>query len=689
VIDTLTSVLRDDPDWSALPEDLPAPLRRLIERCLRRDLRQRWRDAGDARIELADLLAAPTGTAASAPRTGGARAARRLLPWLVAALALAVAAALYALRPRAPAPAQVTRPLMLTLDLPDGLRLDEDYEACFALSPDASTLAFLALGPDGVRRVYVRTLNGLDARVVPGSDHAWQPFFSPDGRWIAFFADRKLQKAPVAGGAPVPIVEVGNNPRGATWSPDGTIVLAASHSSGLSRVPADGGALQELTRPDASRGERSHRWPYVLPDGSAVLFTADREGSTFDEAVIEAVSTDTRKRTVVWKGGAHARALPGGRMVFTRGGRLFAVRFDPRRLQTAGGAVPVLEGVRYEAGNGGTLMALAADGTLVYVPGLPTSYERHLAWVDRGGHRERLGGSARFFHEARLDPRGARVAVQVGPTDSGDVFVQDADRATLSQLTYGLRARRPVWSRDGRRIVVGAPAAEGWQLLSLPLPSGAPTVLYQGPRRLYPSDHSPDGRFLAFQELDRERGWEIRMLELDAAGRAVGAPTDFAATPAHEGNARFSHDGRWLAYESDELDGVFEVYAAPFGHVAQRQKVSRDSGRWPVWGGPGELLYVVALPSGLRHVSWRESAGAFVLRNDLLLAQGAALFSRPSTGMAPGAILGIDTGIDYTPARDRLLMLEEAQPDRPKPPYRMTLFVGWADEVDRLLNASR
>ena len=491
----------------------------------------------------------------------------------------------------------------------------------------------------------------------------------------------------MAGGAPVPILEVGNNPRGGTWAPDGTIIVAASQTSGLSRVSAEGGALQELTHPDGARGERSHRWPHALPDGSSVLFTADQEGSTFDEATIEAVSLATRERKVVWRGGSHARTLPGGRLIFAQGGRLYAVSFDARRLEATGRPTLVLQGVHYEDQNGGTLMALAADGTLVYVPGLTTSQERHIVWVDRDGGLERLGGSPRFFHDLRLDPRGERVAVQVGPPSSGEVFVQDASRATLSQLTHGMRPRRPVWSRDGRRIVVGAPAADGWQIVSLPVPSGPPSVLHSSPHRLYPDDHSPDGRFLLFQELDRARGWDLRLLELDAEGRPQGPARDFVVTPAHEGNARFSPDGRWVAYESDEVDAVFDVYVAPFSHAAARHKVSSDSGRWPVWGGPGELLYWIGLPSGLRQVSWRESAGAFVVRSDQPLAPNAPLVARAGSTLSPGLIIGADTGLDY--ASGRLLLLEESQTGGAVAPYRMTLFVGWAEEVDRRLAAAR
>jgi serine/threonine-protein kinase len=675
VADVLTAVIRDDPDWGALPQDAPEGLRRLLARCLRRDVRQRMQHAGDVRIELGELLAALP--SAAAPRAGGRR---RVAPWLVGAAAVG-AAATALLLPRANDAPLSTRPLLVTLDPPSGLRLPEDYAAFFALSPDGTMLAFLAEGSDGERRLYLRALDALDAREVPGSEGSWQPFFSPDGRWLAFFAGRKLQKAAVSGGAPVPIVEVGNNPRGATWTPDGHIVLAASQSSGLSRVSAEGGPLEELTRPVAERGERSHRWPHALADGSAVLFTADQEGSTFDEASIEAVSLATRERKVVWRGGSHARAL-GDRLLFAQAGRLFAVGFDAKKLQATGRPAAVLDGVHYEAQNGGTLMAVSPDGTLVYVPGAATPPDRHIAWLDRDGRIERLAGEPRFFHDIRLDARGERVAAQVGPTGSGDLFVQDVTRAAISQVTHGQRPRRPVWSRDGRRVVVGAPAAQGWQLVSLPIPSGPPTVLHTSTRRLYPGDHSPDSRTLVFQELVPGRGWDLRAIDLDAAGRPAGPARDLVATPAHEGNARFSPDGRWIAYECDAVDAVFDVYVAPFAHEAATVRVSADSGRWPVWGGPGELFYWIGLPAGLRHVRWREAEERFVVEAD------RPLVTAPPAARTGGLIIGADAGMDYAPS-GRLLILDESRPDRPAPAYRMTLFVGWGDEVDRRLRAGR
>ena len=337
VADVLAAVVRDDVDWAALPADMPAALRRLIERCMRREVRQRLQDAGDARLELADLLASPSRAAAEAPRTP-ARRGLVALPWVVAAAALA---ALWVAQARhQPAPA--ARPLHLALPTPPGIDLAADFAAPFALSPDASTLVFLGTDAEGTKRLFVRALDAMEARPLPGTEGAWQPFFSPDGRWVAFFDDGNLMKVALAGGAPVPLAELSGRPRGGWWGADGTILVARSASSGLSRVSAEGGRLEELTRPDPARGERAHRWPQLLPGGRAVLFTVDYEGND-EDATVEALSLQTGKRHLLVRGGAFARFLADGHLLFARAGRLFAVRFDPG---TVGGAGPAHHGPR-------------------------------------------------------------------------------------------------------------------------------------------------------------------------------------------------------------------------------------------------------------------------------------------------------------------------------------------------------
>lgn len=675
--DVLAAVLRHEVDWTALPR-MPPQLRRLLERCLRRDVRQRWQNVGDVRLELAELPAsAELAATALAPEDVPRRPPHRLVRsagFIAAALAAVAAGTLLSdrlwPRPAVPAP----RVLQLAVPTPVGIELFTDFAPPFALSPDGSTVVFIGVGADGARQLFVRSLEELEAQPLAGSDAAWQPFFSPDGRWVAFFRHGRLEKMALTGGAPVPLAELGGRPRGGWWGADGTIVVARSETSGLSRVSAEGGRLEELTRPDVARGERSHRWPQVLPGGDSVLFTVDHEGGR-DGSTIEVLSLRTGERQVLVEGGTFARFLPDSHLVFARAGRLFAVPFDLQRKATGGRPTTVLDGVRFSSGSGSAHFAVAS-GTLLYVPGLPSSPERQLAWMDPSGRRTPSGGPARHFRELRLDPRGERIAVRIGPTDEAEVWIQDVESETPSQLTFGLRPWHPTWTRDGKNLTVGAEVGGAWRLLSVPVAGGAPVVLHESPHRLYPMDWSPDGRFLVYQELRPGSGWDLAVLEMDETGRP-GTSRPWAATPANEARARFSADGRWLAYESDELDGLVHVYVAPFGRPGLRVTASRPAGRAPVWAGGRELLYWAPFPSEIRRVTWNERRGNFEVHADDPVwtpsRDGPRLPSPP---------------FDFDASRKALLFLDDRRPESSPPPYRMTLFAGFGEEVRRRLSAA-
>jgi hypothetical protein len=330
--------------------------------------------------------------------------------------------------------------------------------------------------------------------------------------------------------------------------------------------------------------------------------------------------------------------------------------------------------VRFGDATGGTHIALADDGTLVYVPAAPISRERHLAWMDLQGRRTHLPGPSRRFRELRLDPRGERAAVRIGPPDQADVWIQDTTTGKLSQLTFGLRAWHPVWTPDGKYVTVGSQSGGRWRLLSVPLAGGAPRVLYEGPNRLYPGEWSSDGRFLAFQERHPVRDWDIAVLEVCGECEAPGQPRAVATTPALEARPRFSPDGRWLAYESDELDAVLGVYVVPFGRPGPRANASRPAGRWPVWGARGELFYWVPFPSEMRRVTFREEGGALQVRTD------EAVWAPPGRegNRLPAPVY------DFDSVTRRFLYLEAPRPDTPPPPYQPVLFVGWNEEVRRL-----
>jgi serine/threonine-protein kinase len=575
----MAAVLRDEVDWSRLPADTPTSVRRVLRRCLRRDVRERLQAIGDARLELQETDD-PVGPPVP-PRPWP----RAWVPWLLASLFAAALAFVWTRPAVAPGAPPVAR---LALELPAGLALADDYPAPFDVSPDGARLVVLALR-DGVQRLYVRKVDGMAAEAVGGTDGAWQPAFSTDGSSIAFFADRKLKRVPVEGGPVVVLAEASANARGASFTPDGSVVYAPSQTSGLFRVDGNGGAAVQVTKPDLLRGEYSHRWPQVLPGGRWAIFTVGSDSASFDEAHLDAVALDTGERRHLVPEAAQGR-YAGGRLYFARAGRMFAVAFDPQTLAQRGSPEMVLEGVHYDPRNGGAHFAISESGTLIYAPAAPTSAEAYLAWVDAAGRLTRIGDTARVFREPRLSPDGRRVAARIGTESSSDLWIVDTTTATLTRLSFGLSPRRPVWTPDGRAVTVAAQADGRWRLLNLPLAGAStPAVVYESVNRVYPNAWTPDARSLVFQEQRADTGWDVRLLEVGPDGRATGAVRDLASTPFNETYATVSPDGRYFAYDCDELDQVFGIYIAPLSDPAARVRGTDTNSRWPHWGRDGEL----------------------------------------------------------------------------------------------------
>ena len=675
----MAAVLRDDVDWNRLPPDTPATVRRILRRCLRRDVRERLRDIGDARLELLEVDEAP-------PATPSSRAVRRpLVPWLLSGLLAAALAFVWtrpAVAPGAPAVAR------LALELPAELVLANDYPAPFDVSPDGTRLVVLALR-DGVQRLYVRKVDGTSAEPLAGTEGAWQPAFAPDGRSIAFFADRKLKRVPLEGGPVLALAEASGNARGASMASDGSVVYAPSQTSGLMRVSANGGMPAALTRLDLPAGENSHRWPQVLPGGRWALFTVGLDAASFDEAHVDAVALDSGERRRLLTEAAHAR-YAGGRLFFARAGRLFAVSFDPATLALGGAPEMVLEGLHYDPRNGGAHFAVSESGTLLYGPAAPTSPEAYLAWVDEAGSVTRIGDTARVFREPRLSPDGRRVAARIGTEASSDLWMVDAATGALTRLSFGLAPRRPVWTPDGRAVTVAARADGRWRLLNLPLAGATtPAVVYESENRIYPNSWAPDARALLFQERRAETGWDVRLLELGPDGRATGVVRDLAVTPFNETSASVSLDGRHFAYESDELDQIFGVYVAPVAEPVARVRATLTNARWPRWGRE-DLLFCwfpsgarpgrSRVPEGLQRVSRRTGTTAWAPAATEPLwgppADSHAIVRRLS--VAPYAPFDVD----LASASPRFLVLESGARAVAPSVDRPVVVLNWPRELD-------
>ena len=316
----------------------------------------------------------------------------------------------------------------------------------------------------------------------------------------------------------------------------------------------------------------------------------------------------------------------------------------------------VVDAVRYDPRNGGTHLAVSSTGVMLYGPGAPLSSEYYLSWADRSGELQRAVDTPRPFRDPKASPDGKRVAVVVGTSTESDLWMLDAN-GTLSRLSFSVSPHRPTWTPDGRGITVGAEKDGTWRLLTIPADgNGAPTVLHEASYRMYPNAWSPDGRYLIFQQRRPMTGWDLYVLELDASGHAAGAPQAFATTPFHEANAALSFDGGWIAYESDEVDGVVQVYARSFPDGGHKVRVSTGGARWPTWDAGGNLTYWETGGDVLRSAPTHLAAGQLTVDapGPVFSAEvGAAVFSRAVISVA-GARYDVD------PAGTRFLLLESA-----------------------------
>jgi Tol biopolymer transport system component len=598
VTEVLASVMKDKPALDAVPSDTPRSVRQLLARCLDRDPKQRLRDIGEARIALstaltgADESSAPPAQATTTnyqpPTTG-----RQWLPWTVAAAATAgaiVLALLWAPR-QAATPAA---PVRLSTEIGVDASLVTELGAAAVLSPDGTRLAFIGQTAAGQPpQLYLRRLSALQATAVTGTVGARDPFFSPDGQWVGFFADGKLKKVSVSGGAPIVLADA-PGPRGGAWADDGTIVFQPNNAAGpnvgaLMRVSASGGTVERVI-PLADK-EVTQRWPQVLP-GGAVLFTSHGSTTLGYEGASIVVQTppDGQRRTLI-RGGYYARYLPTGHIVYVHEGTLFAAAFNPSRLELTGAAVPIVEGVTTNASFGGAQFAVSASGTLVYLPGdvrTRASEITPLLLVDRTGKSTTLRATPAVWLDLAFAPDGKRLVAAIGAESDVSLWMLDMTRDALSRLTFGEDPEvNTTWSPDGSRVayVMGLIDSDiYWQRAD---GAGSVQRLTRRPGSKRGLSFHPNGKVLAYSEYNPQSNniWDVMLLPLEggeADGWKPGEPKPFLATPNVERYPAFSPDGRWIAYASDET-GRSEVYVRPYPGPGGKWQISTNGGSWPSW----------------------------------------------------------------------------------------------------------
>ena len=639
--DLVAGIIEREPEWSRLPRNLSPALRRLLGRCLEKDPQRRLRDIGDARLEIEEeIQQTRSGTATDADRGLSARG-DRLRRWLFVAGVTAIGAVAGGLivAQFKTSPGQSPSPAAhFMVQLPPNSRLASIDFPTIAISPDGSLVTYVATR-GGQPELFVRPMNSVDARPLGGTANATTPFFSPDSRWIGFFADGQLKKISTSGGLPMTLcaAPVG---AGASWGANGMIVFAGTTGAGLSRVSDAGGKPEPVTQLDAQKGEFSHRWPEWLPDERAVLYTVGTTGS-WDDAQIVGQSVASGERSVLVRGGTNPHYVPGY-LVYSRGGAIMAVPFDAARLTATGTPVRVLDNV-VQSFDGAAQLSVSRSGIAVYVAGVFESDQRTLATVDRGGAATPLAAPPRPYATPHLSPDGRRVLVTIEQAMS-DLWVYEIAPGTLTQLTFDSGARFPVWSPDGQRAAFSSNKTGALNLFVIDVARpGTGERLTSSDNLQIAGSWSSDGQTLAFVEQHPTQGRNIRLIAPNDRSTRAWLDSTF-----EEGAPRFSPDGRWLAYVSSE-SGRHEVYIRLLAGSSGRQQVSNDGGTEPVWARDGRELF------------YREGDKMMAVR---VTSSGANLqAARPLTlfdgRFAKGSIDAAN--YDVTPDGQRFLMVQSDQ----------------------------
>jgi hypothetical protein len=464
-------------------------------------------------------------------------------------------------------------------------------------SPLAERSNPLAFTRDGARLIYaaqngenthlvVRAMAEIDPVAIPGTDGAFHPFPSPDGRWIGYFdaRDSRLKKMPISGGAPI-VLGAAQFGLGASWGEDDTIVYTPDVFSGLWRVPASGGQAKPLTQLQSK--EFTHRWPQVLPGGKTVIFTVGISG-TSNISSIASVSLRTGQRKMLLDDASDARYSPTGHLLFLRGSDLMAVRFDPARLLVLAPPFLIQRDIGTDASVGAGHYAVSATGVLAYAPSAEDGDLRSLARVGPKGEVEKLTVNRGAFSYPRLSPDGRRLAVVIRSSrEKSHIWTMDVANGTFQRLTTEGSNLFPVWTPDGNRITFASDRNGQWCIYWVPADGSAPPeLLRQAENPEVPNAWSSDGVSLIFTEFSPETGPDIWILSLDSA-RSV---RPFLRSPYAEWGGAFSPDRRWLAYTSND-SGLTQVYVQPFPGPGERFQISTAEGREPVWSPDGHELF--------------------------------------------------------------------------------------------------
>jgi serine/threonine-protein kinase len=580
VSDIVAAVLQSEPDWRALPAHTPGRLRLLLKRCLQKDSRQRLHDVADARIEIEDSdTDAIPGTATPTP-SGAYR-----LAWAAIGVVagVAVASVLWWAGAR---PGVAPAPIHLSLRLADKASSYGHMNASreLAISPDGQKIVYVAIH-NGRRQLFLRALGETDGKPIDGTEGAVTAFFSPDSRWIAFGNGSELQKAAVGGGSPIAICTLsGTGFFGGDWGLDDTIVFVPDYNGGLWKVSANGGTPQPLLEASLAKDRVSYSDPQILPGGKGVLFTlASGRAVTADDQDVAVLASGGKDLQILIRRASHPRFLPTGQIIYVHEGALLAVPFDVSALTVTGTPTTVIEGLG-RTWSGDADYSISDNGTLVYEADTGAATGGMFALVDRNGLAQPVSARRGNYSEFSISPNGRTIASRVFAVND-DIWTYDLASGAPLRFTFEpLDEIFPRWTADGSRIAYGS--RTGTIFWKSSDGSGPREEVTHGEFPRYPASFSADGTLMAFVEVHPTRRRDIWLMPL----RGDRKPQPLLATDADERDARFSPDGQWLAYVSDET-GRDEVFIRPINSRGGRQQLSSDGGTGPTWAPNGRELF--------------------------------------------------------------------------------------------------
>jgi serine/threonine protein kinase/Tol biopolymer transport system component len=687
VTETLAAILKGEPDWGALPVSMPLQVIGLLRRCLQKEPRQRFHDIGDARIMMEMASQEPS----AADSTAVSKALKRMR-WIAATastvtlLVLTVAGILWFSQRQLKIKDRITRcqiDVAPARQLGGGGILNRPARTAFALTPDGNSLVFYGLNNEGKTQIFVRSMNRWNPTPIEGTEGALYPFLSPDGSWVAFFADGKIKQVSLSGGHPADICDEPQISFGASWGSGGLIVYALDEA--LWQVRESGGKSTLLLADNPEKGEYGFRLPHFLPGGEVILFSVRMSPDRWENTHIEAFSLKTGERKTILDEGSDARYISTGHLVFAKRGVLFAVPFDAKQLKLTGEPVQVAEDVMHSMNARGSesqtyaaQFSISESGSLAYVPGGAYSDPMgQLATVDRTGVIQLLSSDEKAYGCPRISPDGRKIVYHTLGRKT-DIWVYDLQRNISTPLTFGGINVQPIWHPDGKKVTFVSREKDGRnRVINITVDgSGQSEVLFEhlSPTALSTSSWSADGKTLAYVQWSPGTDNDVGVFHLEGKKTEPVVKTRF-----DEGWPELSPDGRWLAYATNE-SGAFEIYIRSLQGKGGEKRISNGCGRrpGPLWRGDGRELYYPGPNNKMMAVDIPDNPDADPGRPRVLFDLGTGVF----VGYPVRAY-------DVDPQGRRFFVAIGREGSLPAGITRINMVLNWFDELQRLCPAGK